>query len=316
LARRTLSLAALSIGAAVLLSACVVAAPPPPPPPPPTRGSTFPWVAPPPLGTLAEVAAPSGAATGPGADHWYRYATGDGHSVELAVYLPTNPFPPPTAPITVLALHGGNGLHRSLETLAHQYAQQGFIGVAGCWFDEPDTQLTDDTVSCSGGPVFKGTQAAASNDLDALVAAVKLVPGVDPARLAIVGHSYGGGAALMRAADRGATEPIVSASGVLAAVPNCCGTRAGDRYPNTVASAIHGPVLVVHSWGDPITPIGQANAFLAALDASRSPTPTPHAYYLAPASHDLPFQTDSYGLSTVSTQFVADTTAWIVLQFP
>jgi dienelactone hydrolase len=296
----------------VLLSACVVAAPPPPPPPPPTRGSTFPPVAPPPLGTLAAVARPPGASTSPAANQWYRYATGDGHSVELAAYLPATPSATP--PITVLALHGGNGLDRSLEGLARSYAASGFIGIAGCWFDEPETLYVDGKVSCSGGPVFKGTQVGASADLDTLIAGVKLVAGVDASRIAIVGHSYGAGAALMRAADRGATEPVVSASGVLARDPNCCGTRAGDRYPNDFAAWIDGPVLVVHAYGDPITPIGQANAFVGAMAASGHAPST--RYYGAPASHSLPFQAEPYGASTVAGTFVVDSAAWITLQFP
>jgi dienelactone hydrolase len=312
--RRGFTLSAV-LGAGILLSACVAAAPVPPPPPPPTRGSTFPPVTAPAPGVLVEVARPPGAAASPGADHWYRFASGGGHSVELGVYLPAAPLTTP--PIAVLALHGGNGLHRSLETLARGYAQQGFIGIAGCWFDQPEAELTDDAVSCSGGPVFRGTQPAATSDLDALLAAVALVPGVDPTRIAIVGHSYGAGAALMRAADRSVTEPIVSASGVLAREPNCCGTRAGDRYPTDAVSAITGPVFVVHAYGDPITPVGQAVSFLAALDTSRSGQPaTPRVLYGAPAAHELPFQTAAYGGSTVATQFLADTTAWIVLRFP
>ncbi len=120
----------------------------------------------------------------------------------------------------------------------------------------------------------------------------------------------------MRAADRGATEPIVSVSGVLAKEPNCCGTRAGDRYPNDAAAAITGPVFVVHAYGDPITPIGQAVTFLDALDGSRGGQTTPHVFYGSPAAHELPFQTQAYAGSTVATQFLADTTAWIVSQYP
>ncbi len=312
--RRGITLGVLLVSA-ILLSACV-AAEPPPPPAPPTRGSTFPAVTAPAPGVLAEVARPPGAATSPGADHWYRYATSGGHSVELAVYLPASPLTTP--PITVLALHGGNGLHRSLETLARGYAQQGFIGIAGCWFDQPEGELTDDSVSCSGGPLFQGTQAGATDSLDALVAAVKLVPGgVTADRIAIVGHSYGAGAALMRAADRGVTEPIVSASGVLARDPNCCGNRAGDRYPTEPRPRSPDPSSSSTRTATRSLPIGQAVSFLAALDASRAGQPaTPHVFYGSPAAHELPFQGDAYGGSTVAAQFLADTTAWIVLQFP
>lgn len=279
-----------------------------------TRGATFPPVAPP--AAFTEVAPPPGASTNPPADGWYRAPTGDGHSVELAVYLPaTHPI---SDPITVVVLHGGNGLHRSMETLARSYAEEGFVGIAACWFDEPDALVTDYSVSCSGGPAFKGTEAAVSVDVDTVIAAAKQVPAVDPSRIAIFGHSYGAGAALMRAADRGAVEPIMSVGGLLARVPNCCGTRAGDRYPNDVAGAIHGPVLVAHATGDGITPVGQAEVFAAAMRDAGNPVSFPSLmrYYPAPAGHTLPYQVDELAGTTVAAQFLADSSAWIRLQLP
>src|SRR5450432_2444139 len=68
--------------------------------PPPTRGSTFPPNPPP--SSFREVPRPQGASTSPGATHWYRAPTGDGHAVELGVYLPAKAST--TTPRTVLVL--------------------------------------------------------------------------------------------------------------------------------------------------------------------------------------------------------------------
>ncbi len=150
-------------------------------------------------------------------------------------------------------------------------------------------------------------------DVDTLVQALGHLPEVDTSRVAIVGHSYGGAVALMRASDTGSTQPIVAASAPLAAKPACCPLRKGDRYPLDHAGAITGPVLLVHAEADPIALIGQAQAF----DAARPATVV--RYYPKPAGHAFPWQTDQYpgapAGTTFASQFVADTVAWLSLQF-
>ncbi len=265
--------------------------------------------------SFAAVPAPQGAAE-PGADEWYRAPAPDGHDVLLGVYRPD---PSVVNPATVLVLHGGDGLRRKYEALAEGYASRGFIGIVGCWFDDPTQQLVEDSVSCAGGPVFKGSEPAADGDLDALVAAVAQVGGVDRARLAFVGRSYGAAASLLWAAGGGHLDPIVSSGGLLAASPQGVGApRAGNRFPVDHAANIDAPVMIVHGVDDPITPVGQAAALVDALAGASKPAPTV-AYYPSPAGHSIPWQSDAFpgrGGATFASAFLDETSAWIAARLP
>lgn len=175
---------------------------------------------------FAPVGAPEGAAS-PGTSEWYRAPAPDGANVVLGVYRPVDP------PVgTLLVLHGGSGLRTPYEDLAARLAGSGFLTVVGCWSDDAHALWESPDVSCSGGPTFKGSSTPVAADVEALVAATLQVPGAeDPGRLVLVGHSYGAAAAFVRAAELGATEPIVSVAGLLAAEPRCeCPPRPGDRY--------------------------------------------------------------------------------------
>ena len=225
------------------------------------------------------------------------------------------PVGPKGRPPTLLILNGGDGFRRGYETLAHRFVAQGFIAIVGCWYEQP-TPLAKrvNGIACVNGPSWKGMNASSVADLDALVAAAAFVPDVDTARLAILGHSYGGGVALLRAAA-GRPEPVISSSGFIARYPTYDGGLPTDQYAAERAGGIHSPVLVIHGRADPITPMGQAYAFVAAMPTSNPPTTD---YFAAPASHMFPWQSEQLSDRPGAPMwqlYVQDISAWIYAQF-
>ncbi len=193
-----------------------------------------PVTAPPvPSAILTPIARPAGAAT-PGTAEWYSAPAPSGRTVTLGVYRPEigtlgsdaasqtatdqTATESGAAPVTVLVLHGGDGFRRLYEDLAQRYSARGFVAIAGCWFDRTEQPANADAVACSHGPQWKGMSSSSVADVDALVNAALEVPGVDPHRLVIAGHSYGAGVALLRA-SKGHVEPVISSSGFLASSP-------------------------------------------------------------------------------------------------
>jgi len=71
---------------------------------------------------------------------------------------------------------------------------------------------------------------------------------------------------------------------------------------------------VVHGDNDVVVPVGQAKAFVAARPG------TDVIYYPKPAGHALPWQVEQYpgaaAGTTISAQFLADSVAWLKVQFP
>ena len=288
-----------------------------------TRGSTFPPNPPP--ATFREVPRPQGASSSPGATHWYRAPNGDGHAVELGVYLPEKASTTP--PRTVLVLPGADGLRRRYEDVARGFAERGDVGIVGCWFDDPAAPLGQDAVSCSGGPIFTGTDQAGVASLDTLIAAVGQVPlaplaptpaTVDLGRLAIAGHSYGAAVALVRAATGGHREPIVASSGLYKNDPNVGPPRAGDRYPTDLVRGIDGPVQVLHGAADNIVAITIAHDFVAAL--GRAGNVPAFEEFPAPADHSFPFSDGAFPGAppgtTFAKKYLADAGAWIDAHLP
>jgi dienelactone hydrolase len=267
-----------------------------------TAPTTVPTTTTPPLITAT---APPAGATVPGTTEWYTAPAPGGRLVTLGVYRPSGR---PTG--TVLVLGGADGFRRQYEDLAARLAASGhLIAVAGCWFDGSSGNRMPDAIDCTNGPDFKGMSAASVADVDALVAATRDVPGVAPDDLVLAGHSAGGGVALLRAGLEPTTEPVASSAGLLAPTLRSSPT---DLYAIDYVGTIRVPVFVAHSIADPICPVEQAQAFVAALTAAGNPPKT--LYLAAPANHAFPFQGEACADEpdvALSERYVREVVAWI-----
>jgi len=181
--------------------------------------------------TVTRMALPAGA-TAPGID-WIRVAAPDGGVMLAAITHPTGSgrFP------AMLILHGTHGFAQQYVDLAQEFARQGVVGIAACWFAGSRGAGTRfvTPIDCPGGPpLIEASSDAAQERIGALVVAIRKLSFVDPNRIGIFGHSRGGGAALNR---------ILKVSDVAAVVLDSAG------YPDAAvaqASRITVPILILH----------------------------------------------------------------------
>lgn len=172
------------------------------------------------------------------------------------------PFP------ALIILHGTHGFAQEYVQLARDMARRGVLGVAACWFEGHRGRGTSyiTPIDCAGGPPFVDAPGSerfrlARKSLNALVAAVRTLPDVQENRVALFGHSRGGGAAL--------DYVLLHTGTVKAAVLNSAG------YPPEVtarAAEVDVPILLMHGTADspagggsPFTDVSMARAFEAAL---------------------------------------------------
>lgn len=154
-----------------------------------------------------------------------------------AIARPTGagPFP------VVLLLHGTHGFAQEYVRLASDLASGGLVAVAAGWFrggsGAGSRFITP--ISCPDAPAMPDASSReAFCTVESLVLAVRGLPGADPERIGIFGHSRGGGAALNyggRKADIGAV--VLNSS----------------RYPDEAvgyASKIEAPLLMLHGTAD------------------------------------------------------------------
>ena len=158
-------------------------------------------------------------------------------ALSVAVLKPEGqgPFP------AVVILHGTHGFGREYVEIARSLARDGMVAVTGCWFKGGYGAGTSfiTPIECSDAPPL----SAASSDtaflaVSALVDAARKQPEVRADRIALFGHSRGGGAAL---------EYFLRKGGVQALVLNSAG------YSDEIigkAPQITVPVLMLHGTAD------------------------------------------------------------------
>jgi dipeptidyl aminopeptidase/acylaminoacyl peptidase len=180
----------------------------------------------------------------------------------------------------VLVLHGwataGTNGAAVVENRARRYSEDGYVALA---------------LSMRGWPTSGGADDCGLRQPDDVVAAVRWLagqPGVDPARVALVGFSQGGQVSLLAAARGAAVRTVVAyypvtdvarwkvttthpeIPGYVQAVCEPGGTA--PRSPLQNAGAIAPPVLLVHGDRDLQVPTEQSLLLHGALEALGKPT--------------------------------------------
>lgn len=200
-----------------------------------------------PVTAFTRIATPGNAAATTDVE-WYAAPAALDREVRIALVRAPGDGPHPA----ILILPGSDGLQDDYIRLAREFAAQGFDVAAGCWFAFPDATDALRT-DCANGPTFNGVSETSVGAVDALVAATLEATGTTSDRLAIVGYSRGGGAALLRAARDGATNPIVDIAGMVTGQVQGFGVPLPTDV-NVVASAasIHAPTMAFHGLDDSI----------------------------------------------------------------
>ena len=150
--------------------------------------------------------------------------------------------PPGTGPFPVIVLlHGSHGFAQEYVRLARDLSTGGLIAVAACWFrggGGAGTRFVT-PIGCPDAPGAPGaTSPGAMRTVDALLQAVRTLPDARPDRIALFGHSRGGGASL---------NYILRVRALQAAILNSTG------YPGEfadLAPQAKTPLLMLHGTAD------------------------------------------------------------------
>lgn len=188
----------------------------------------------------------------------------DSSVIHAAIAIPEGkgPFP------AIIILHGTHGFAREYLHLAQEFAKNGIVGIAACWFagrkgggqkfiTPIDFNDAPPLVDAPGEDRFRIARVT----IDSLVRKISTLPYVKTNQLALFGHSRGGGASL----NYVLTHPFK----VQVIILNSTG------YPLDVirrASEVDIPVLIIHGTendpnegGSPLANIEMARQFETAL---------------------------------------------------
>lgn len=187
-------------------------------------------------------------------------------TILMAVARPSGdgPFP------AVVILHGSHGFAREYVQLAKELSSEGFLAVAACWFapgSEPGKRLVS-PLRCppETPPMSANLSNEAARTIDLVMRSVRAMPDVQADRIALFGHSRGGGAA---------RDHVLRGGVARAVILNSAG------YPDEIirhAGRFDAPVLILHGDSDDprdggaaMTNVARARAFHAALQRANRP---------------------------------------------
>lgn len=215
---------------------------------------------PPALGQWTRTQPPKGAL--PATGEWIAVGAPGGRTIVARVLRPdgVGPFP------AVILLHSQTGFSNAYVTLGEEIARGGFVTVVRCWFagnydgttvaDPPPPLPLADGIECPDGPSLKTIASAdAIEDIAALVAATKALPGVRSDRVGLVGNSRGSIVGVLTAAAKGnALQAVVAIGGAPPGGP-------------LIAQGISAPLLLIQGSNDSVVPVVNAQMLEQALTA-------------------------------------------------
>jgi len=226
--------------------------------------------------------------------YWITVKTDSG-VIHAAVIFPkgSGPFP------VVILLHGTHGFAQEYINIARRLADSGIVGIAACWFagrkgagERFITPINfDDAPPLVDAPGLDRFRVARYS-IDTLLFEIRKLAQIEKNRVALFGHSRGGGAAL----DYAVTHP----DKVQAIVLNSAG------YPSEViqrSTALDVPILIIHGTADNpedggslFTNIAMARQFEAALRAAKKDV---EAKYYEGSGHNELFRNSTQFNDTV-----------------
>lgn len=233
--------------------------------------------------SIVETQAPPG--TEALAAQWVKVAAPSLGVMLAAVARPrgAGPFP------TIVLLHGTHGFANEYVRLAQDLASGGdVLAVAACWFRGSagsGTRFISPIACPDAPPLSPPTSPESLQALTALIQAVRTLPGADPGRVGLFGHSRGA-APIM--------SYIVSAGDVRAAIFNSAG------YPAGLSTEVKAPILILHGTADSpadggvaVTNVQMARDFEAKLRAAGKPVEA--VYYEGGRHNDIFTSSAQYG---------------------
>jgi dienelactone hydrolase len=165
---------------------------------------------------------------------------------------------PNSAP-AVAIFHGCGGPGQNTARMAGLLASWGYVALV---VDSFSARGLKDV--CGRNWPTQGDAEARAVDIDAALAWLAAQPGIDPGRLAVMGYSYGGGVALLRALSGKPDAAAPPARAVVLVYPDCALADAlGPRL------RVRQPTLFAMGALDDWTPVSQCRAVIDRIVAGR-----------------------------------------------
>lgn len=183
-----------------------------------------------------------------------------GKTIRATIVWPEGPGPFPV----VVVLHGTEGFKQKYIDLTQDFAREGFIAVAGCWFEgtpfPPNRRAPPEPIDCPNGPTFRGVSSASIPDALTLVNLTGRLEDANPGSVGLWGQSRGASMSLVLASTGAEVKAVVAAAAAYAELP---GRR--EMSPVNYVQDLRAPVLILHGTADNVVAVTQARGYAAKL---------------------------------------------------